>query len=236
MPISQKTIKILWADAAGRCAFTDCRERLCISGAGEFASYTIGEMAHISGERLGSNRHEVSQTPDQRDDYANLILLCPTHHTLIDQKETEGVYTVEELYRMKKNHEAYICSRLDMATLATKADAVRQIAPMLADSHEAWRRFGPFSDIATKNPHSNSAYAVWTSERLSTIIPNNRRISAILTAGRGHFSQVEQQAIAAFLVHARSYERWVCNEVSYEAVGRFPLEFNAMIEGCANAG
>jgi hypothetical protein len=47
MAITPKSIKILWSAAAGLCAFPDCRERLAYGEAGEFAPYTIGEMAHI---------------------------------------------------------------------------------------------------------------------------------------------------------------------------------------------
>jgi len=52
-------------------------------------------MAHICGDKPGANRHDAGQTDAERDDYQNLILLCPTHHTLIDRKENESVYTVD---------------------------------------------------------------------------------------------------------------------------------------------
>jgi hypothetical protein len=76
MSISEKTIKLLWANAAGRCAFPDCGALLCTPESGSAAPYTIGEMAHIRGEKKGANRHDVSQTAKERDSYANLILLC----------------------------------------------------------------------------------------------------------------------------------------------------------------
>jgi len=60
--------------------------------AAHLSPYTIGEMAHIRGENPGSNRHDENQTAEQRNDYENLILLCPNHHTLIDKRENEGLY------------------------------------------------------------------------------------------------------------------------------------------------
>ena len=94
MPISEKSIKILWTASGGRCAFPDCWERLCYHEAEEAAPHTLGEMAHIRGEKPGANRHDPDQTALQRNDYQNLILLCPTHHTRIDRKENEAIFPV----------------------------------------------------------------------------------------------------------------------------------------------
>ncbi|HAY96656.1 HNH endonuclease, partial [Shewanella sp.] len=55
-------------------------------------------MAHIKGNKLGSNRYDPEQTDVERDSYENLILLCPTHHTLIDKAENESEFSVELLH------------------------------------------------------------------------------------------------------------------------------------------
>jgi hypothetical protein len=193
-------------------------------------------MAHIHGAQPGSNRYDASQTPSQRDDYSNLILLCPTHHTIIDQKQNEEKYTAKILLEMKAAHETYVFSKLEAKAQPSRSDTARQIAPLLAENREAWRRFGPLSDIARKNPHSDGAYAAWTSERLSTIVPNNRRICEILRVSQGNFTNAEQQIIASFLIHSRSYEQWVEDKISYEGVLQFPLEFDDLINGDANVG
>lgn len=235
MAISAKNAKILWAEAAGRCAFQDCGEKLCIDQAGKFAPYTIGEMAHIKGKRAGSNRHDPDQDLDEREAYPNLILLCPTHHTIIDQKENEDTYDVDRLLEMKAQHEASISDRLDNPKFENKYALAACIYPLLAENHQVWKAFGPFSDIAQKNPNSEDAYAVWRSERLSTIVPNNRCLLAIIESNKKMFSADEQAALAAFSLHARSYERWVTDEVAYEAVVRFPKEFETLIKGLVDA-
>lgn len=235
MAISAKNTKILWAAAAGRCAFPDCREKLCADQAGTFAPYTIGEMAHIKGERAKSNRHDPDQDLDERDAYPNLILLCPTHHTLIDQKENEDTYGADRLLEMKAQHEAFISSRLDDPTFENKWEVAASIYHLLVENHEVWIAFGPLSDIARKNPNSEDAYAVWRSERLSTIVPNSRLMLASIEANKKLFSADEQAALAAFSLHARSYERWVADEVAYEAVVRFPKAFETLIKGLVDA-
>jgi hypothetical protein len=236
MTITEKSIKILWSAAAGFCAFPDCRERLTYSEAGEFAPYLLGEMAHICGDQPGANRHDPTQTPQERDDYRNLVLLCPTHHRLIDRRENETCYSVNLLYKIKAAHEAFVRSRFDCEPAEDKQAIANEIAPLLAENHQVWLNYGPLSEFARKNPNNDAAYAVWLSERLSTIIPNNRRISGVLRSGACTFSPTEHPLIAAFQLHARSYERWVTDEISYEGVMRFPEEFAAWIEGMLRAG
>lgn len=235
MSITERSIKILWAAAGGRCAFPNCSQQLCFGEAGEFAPFTLGEMAHICGEKPGSNRHNPAQTPRDRDDYLNLILLCPNHHTLIDRKENEEMYSVGVLRQMKVTHEEAIITRLASSNKPNRIETAKLIAPLLAENYRVWSLYGPRSELAKRNPHSDAAYAVWVSERLSVIVPNNRQICELLTDMKVHYDVSEQSIVSSFLIHARSYERWVNDEVSYEAVLRFPNAFAELIEGIANA-
>jgi hypothetical protein len=235
MAINQKSIKILWAASGGRCAFSDCWERLCYHEAEGATPFTLGEMAHICGDKPGANRHHAGQTEAQRDDYQNLILLCPTHHTLIDRNENEAVYTVAALHAMKAEHEARVLERLDQDPMPTKKDVASSILPLLEQNKQSWALYGPASELAQTQPHNEAAHAVWISERLSVIVPNNRRIAAELDAHKAVFNADEWAAIAAFLMHARSYEQWVEDLIPYAAVKRFPAEFDDLIRGLVNA-
>ncbi|WP_143337867.1 HNH endonuclease, partial [Cronobacter sakazakii] len=82
MSISEKSIKLLWSNAAGICSFRGCNEKLSVEESAGVAPYTLGEMAHIKGNKPGSNRYDIDQSSAERDSYENLILLSPTHHTL----------------------------------------------------------------------------------------------------------------------------------------------------------
>jgi len=64
----------------------------------------IGEICHIQGVRPGSARYDPCQTDVERHAYANLVLMCPSHHTVID--DDEEAYTVERLCKIKTDHEA----------------------------------------------------------------------------------------------------------------------------------
>jgi hypothetical protein len=233
MSITPKSAKILWANSAGRCAFPGCQCRLCTDEAAKAAPYTIGEMAHICGEKPGASRHDGTLTEKQRDDYANLILLCPNHHTLIDKPENLKKYSVETLHKMKSDHEGYVNGRLEVRSFQNKQEVAAYVYPLLKENHDVFLLFGPRSEIARRNPQSD-AHGVWMSERLSTITPNNRKIVEIIEANSQLFAAAEQVVLKKFSLHARSYEGWVTDDVSYEGVAPFPEEFDAMITGLAD--
>lgn len=68
-----------------------------------FNETLTGEVCHIKGVRPGSARHDANQPPAERHQYENLVLMCPTHHTVIDDDEKS--YTVDRLQQMKREHE-----------------------------------------------------------------------------------------------------------------------------------
>jgi len=49
-------------------------------------------------------------TPEERDRYANLILLCPTDHVIVDKSPED--YPVEKLHSIKAEHELWVDGRL----------------------------------------------------------------------------------------------------------------------------
>ncbi len=90
--------KKLFARSGNRCAFPKCPASIV------HEDTLLGEVAHIKGLNVGSARHDKTQTPEERNAYPNLILLCPNHHTIIDDDELS--YTVERLNSIKTAHEA----------------------------------------------------------------------------------------------------------------------------------
>jgi hypothetical protein len=84
--------KRLWALSGGVCGFPDCGVELAGNPG---ADKVLGEEAHIKGEKLGAARYDPAQCDEERDGYDNRILLCPTHHTMVDSNETQ--YTVMAL-------------------------------------------------------------------------------------------------------------------------------------------
>jgi len=93
--ISDRTRKILWARAGGRCSI--CRAILVTEGTETDDPSVFGEEAHIisatpNGPRAGG-------LPDH-DVYGNLILLCSMDHKRVDDQVAR--YTVALLSRLKR--------------------------------------------------------------------------------------------------------------------------------------
>jgi len=229
--ITSKSIKLLWSNAAGICSFSGCSEKLSVEQAAKVAPYTLGEMAHIKGNKLGSNRYDQSQADVARNSYENLILLCPTHHTLIDKSENELEYTVELLHEMKDEHESYISNRLGKEKFENIDQLKDKISIYMSENHQAWEQYGPLSDNARRKPNNDQIFALWTSARLSTIVPNNREIAKLLQENRDLFSRGEQRIISKFITHVESYEKWINDEIPYQAVLRFPKGFEELVFG-----
>ncbi|WP_328508353.1 hypothetical protein OG981_53440 [Streptomyces mirabilis] len=71
----------------------------------------IGEEAHIVAEADRGPRADPSMPKTERNSYPNMILLCMPHHTFVDS-ENGAHFTVEQLHKMKADHEARVIQRL----------------------------------------------------------------------------------------------------------------------------
>ncbi|MGA2440420.1 MAG: HNH endonuclease [Tepidisphaeraceae bacterium] len=121
MAIKEKDVKILWSRAAGRCSFPDCNRKLSEDKQSASESFPLGEQAHIVAEEDSGPRGQSNLTLEERNSYSNLVLMCPTHHTLVDKNPED--YPVERLHLIKSQHEIRI-----ERTTATAQDAKRTAA------------------------------------------------------------------------------------------------------------
>ena len=101
--LKEKVRVYLALNSGGVCAHPECKVRLAEDPSGDDEGVVIGVAAHIFGEKRGSARHDPIKKREFLNSAANLIYLCPTHHTLIDkQPET---YSVAVLFHWKSKHE-----------------------------------------------------------------------------------------------------------------------------------
>lgn len=107
---TEKDIKLLWGNSARMCAFPDCRQLLTEDATRVDKAVTLGEMAHIEAHSNKGPRANPNLSPEKRDSYENLILLCAHHHNLIDGQPNS--YTSNELRQWKINHETWVVQRL----------------------------------------------------------------------------------------------------------------------------
>lgn len=103
--IPERTLVLLWGKSAGRCAFTGCNRPLSRDDLTN-NEYNNGQCAHIIADSPCGPRGDAKKSEQLKKDLSNLILLCPTHHKLID--DNPEIYTVDKLMQMKKQHERNI--------------------------------------------------------------------------------------------------------------------------------
>lgn len=122
MSIGAKTRKMLWGRLASRCLFPDCRRPLVEDETETDDSSIVGDEAHIVAREPDGPRGQSDLTPEERDDFSNLILLCKVHHKLVDDQP--GTYTVNVLHRMKEEHLDWVSSNLDMDVARQRDDEI----------------------------------------------------------------------------------------------------------------
>jgi len=98
-----KNQNLLWAISAGRCQFRGCNKALYIDILTK-KKYNQAYIAHIVADSPEGPRGDVIRSPLLANEISNLMLMCDTHHRLIDQ-EAVAEHTEELLREMKKEHE-----------------------------------------------------------------------------------------------------------------------------------
>lgn len=93
---SNKTIKRLFGLSGNQCSFPACTKILVNEN-----NAKDGNICHIEGAKLGSERYREKMTDRERAGYDNLILLCVQHH---DETNDVDKYTVDVLKKMKRDH------------------------------------------------------------------------------------------------------------------------------------
>jgi hypothetical protein len=101
MSPSISVVKTLFALSGNTCAYDGCETKLT----DPVRKQVNADVAHICGDKPGAPQYDPSMTDAERDDFENLILLCPGHHRLVDGLEPDR-HTVETLRGMKHRHES----------------------------------------------------------------------------------------------------------------------------------
>jgi len=165
-------IKILWARSGNICSFPGCEVELVLE---QSASRVIGEEAHIKGEKPTSPRYDPNQSTEERESYENHILLCPTHHTVIDADPKE--WTVKRLLEIKTEHEQQIITNRGFPNFLNKENNTVEdykpykepegfLDPVVSEIAEDPRGVKTFRVDASKEDGINTNLKVDSSQRI----------------------------------------------------------------------
>lgn len=100
----------LWVKSAGRCQYRGCNKVLHQDILTK-RNFNQAYIAHIVADKAKGPRGDVKRSPKLAKKLSNLMLLCDTHHRLIDKVDVAG-HPESLLIQMKKEHE----ERIDRVT------------------------------------------------------------------------------------------------------------------------
>jgi hypothetical protein len=121
---SARARREIWALSGGRCAFAECRKELIFREGG--LTLSLGKVAHIVAASPDGPRGKDSVPGGDRSAEANLLLLCPTHHDLIDAQPKK--YTTQRLIGIKETHERWVAESLCLT------DGSEQVGELVEDT------------------------------------------------------------------------------------------------------
>ena len=104
--IPETTKYILWAKAAGRCQYEGCSKQLYLD---DFTKCEFNQayIAHIIADSPDGPRGDTVLSKQLAKDISNLMLMCDSHHRLIDKVDVAG-HSADRLKEMKIKHEKRI--------------------------------------------------------------------------------------------------------------------------------
>lgn len=210
----------LFSKASGHCQRPECLENLFPAEMG--GDKHIAEMAHVIPHGKKGPRHE--KRPEEKFDpdiYDNLILLCPTCHTIIDKDP--DAFPRDLLLGWKQDHFASLASKQGIRAYENRGGARDAVAARLAENKAIWEKFAPVDGSAFEYDPEAEASQLWLHRMRSIVLPNHYRLQSIIEVNLEHATVEEQRAFAEYKEHVRGLaQRHICGEAG-NAI-RFPTE------------
>lgn len=210
----------LFANSGGYCQRPECNEPL-------FKTFKekeihIAEIAHIISVNIGA-RARVELSTAEKGSYANLILLCPNCHTIIDKNEKDFPETL--IKKWKIEHENRLSDIFGIKKFDNRLDVHEKLSPLFAENKTIFDLYGPETDERF-NPESEMAQK-WLTKIRTDIIPNNRKILNIINSNMHLLTTIEKSNFQLFNQHVKDFEdKHVFNST---AIGiRFPHEITTI--------
>lgn len=126
---TQLTVKQLFLTSGHFCAYPGCSSAIVEFTSGD--PVILGQIAHIEGSSDDGPRPNADLTPAERDSYANLLVLCAHHHSLVDK--IDSAYPVETLKEWKRAAEKAATDRLSTGATQVSFAELQIVCNAFAD-------------------------------------------------------------------------------------------------------
>lgn len=206
----------LFAASGGYCQNPGCECPLFLN-TGSMRIH-IAEMAHVFAANDDGPRANPELSENERGMFENLILLCSACHTMIDKAEAD--FPDHLIQSWKRDHEYRLGRIFGAFHLETRIDVENVIRPLLYENKIIFEEYNP--DLPYRdNPESEMATA-WQNKMRERIIPNSRRILAILDVNRDHMIDAERRTLELFRQHVHDLEARHLTDIVVGEQRRFP--------------
>jgi hypothetical protein len=220
----RNTTPRLFADSGGYCQRPECANRLFVDTGTK--NVHIAEMAHIIAASDDGPRANPKASAAEKGSYDNLILLCANCHTSIDK--APGDFPDAMIRGWKRKHVERIASLFGAVAYADRSAARKAIEPALSENRAVFNLLNPDNDYRD-NPESDAA-RVWQRKMRAIILPNNRKILAVVDANAHHLNADEQKTLEAFRQHIDDLEAKHIGEGG-DVASRFPEGMSDILAG-----
>jgi len=217
------TQRRLFAASAGYCQNPSCLKELFVDAAGE--SVHVAEMAHVFAANDGGPRGNPNLSVEERGAFENLVVLCANCHTMVDKAPDAFPDTM--MLEWKREHANKLQGLFGAVKFGDRADARQVVEPLLAQNLVIFQQYGPHIEAA-RNPESGAAER-WKRKMISCILPNNRRLLAVLDANRHLLNDNEKSTLELFRQHVDDLEAFHIEDNRQDA-SRFPEDLSTILE------
>lgn len=216
----------LFSEAAGHCQRPECLQPLFPAEMG--GDKHIAEMAHVIPHGEAGPRYEERPAGEfEADSFENLILLCPTCHTIID-KDPDG-FSRGTLLHWKSSHLATLASEHGICAYDERGQVRAAVLAAMAENKAVWTQYAPSDGSSFEYDPESEAAKTWVQRMRGVILPNHFRILAIVKVNMHHMTGAELQTFARYQEHVRGLsERHVCGAVG--GAIRYPADMDEIFE------
>lgn len=217
------TQRRLFAASAGYCQNPACSNELFVDAAGK--SIHIAEMAHVFAANDGGPRAKPDLSQEERGAFDNLVMLCANCHTMVDK--APEAFPDSMMLGWKREHANKLQTLFGAVKLNDRASTRHLVEPLFAENRAIFEQYGPHIDAA-QNPESGAAEQ-WKRKMLTRILPNNKRILAILDINRHLLNADEKVTLEQYRQHINDLEAFHI-EGNKEDASRFPGKLTEILE------
>jgi len=220
--IDDQVVLRLVAASGGSCERPSCPTGFLWHVLADGTAVRLAEVAHIVAASDAGPRGDQTVETSELVAFDNLILLCPTCHTIIDRAPDD--HPVALLRQWKSDHETRLREVLSVPSFQDRFGARTELLRLLAQNYSVFNQYGPGSPASAKPETAQT----WLREVREVILPNNARIAVLLEVNAGLLRPNEHRTAAEFETHRRALEARHLGVDVGVAAPRFPADLGEL--------